>query len=269
MLQSTGLSHVRTVSPVRRVLRRDPAYRQGVTRSVLTDVEFDVLWERLGLGPPPAALRLPSPARAELERRDVRRSGWQALRERGLVSASGPDPETVRLMRLLARPVRRFELRATWPRAVRAVAAGGPDAGVLAVRQDATVTLEPCSSLSAAVLGVLPGAGPGTGPACTVPSAVLTAALSDPGPCLRTALVTRGVARPEAARLARMLAGRPGRAQIVAMVVGPDGAARRHGGVLAVLDGPDGRYLVTRAGEWSTVAPVGRHHLRLLLEEAA
>ncbi len=241
---------------------------------MLTDVEFDVLWERLGWGPTPVALRLPSAGRAAFERRDVQRAGWQALRERGLLSASGPDPETVRLLRLLARPVRRFELRASWPRAVRAVAAGGPDAGVLAVRQDATVTLEPCGSLSAAVLDVLPRAGPGSGAACTVLSAVLTAALSDPGPCLRTALATRGMPLPEAARLARMLAGGPGRAQIVAMVMDGNGVARRRGGVLAVLDGPDGRYLLTRTSgagpvEWSTVTPVDRHRLYEMLEVVA
>ncbi|MBN9097118.1 MAG: ESX secretion-associated protein EspG [Pseudonocardia sp.] len=243
-----------------------------MTRSVLTDVEFDALWQRLAPGPTPVALRLPSPGCAAPGWHDVRRAGWQALRARGLVSPSGPDPETVRLLRLLTGPGRRFELRASWPRAVRAVAAGGSDAGVLAVRQDATVTLEPCGSLTAAVLGVLPRAGPGPGTACTVPSAVLTAALSDPGPCLRIALTTRGVARPEAARLATMLAARPGQAQIVATEVDGNGVARRRGGVLAVLDGPDGRYLLTRttgSGGWSTVAPVDRHRLHELLEEVA
>lgn len=238
-------------------------------RRVLTDVEFDVLWGRLGLGPTPVALRLPSPGRTAIERRDVQRAGWQALRDRGLLSASGPDPETVRLLHLLARPVRRFELRASWSRSVRAVAAGGPDLGVLAVRQDATIALGSCGSLASAVLGVLPGAGPGPGQACTVPSAVLTAALSDPGPCLRAALRARGVPPPDAGLLALMLATGPGRAQIVAMVVDGNGVARRRGGVLAVLDGPAGRYLLTRtrtgdrgAVEWSTVTPVDHHLLR-------
>jgi hypothetical protein len=218
-------------------------------------------------------LRLPSASRTAIDRRNVERAGWQALRDRGLLSAEGPDAETVRLMRLLTRPVRRFELRASWHRGVRAVAAGGPGAGVLAVRQDATITLEPCGSLSAAVLGVLPGTGPGPGRACTVPSGVLTAALADPGPCLRAALTVRGVPLPEAARLARMLAGGPGRAQIVAIVRDGNGLDRRRGGVLAVLDGPRGRYLLTRAigadaVEWSTVEPVDRQRLHRLLEVA-
>jgi len=60
-------------------------------RRVLTDVEFDVLWERLGLGPTPIVLRLPSPGRTAMGRSDVQRAGWQALRNRGLAAASGPS----------------------------------------------------------------------------------------------------------------------------------------------------------------------------------
>lgn len=244
-----------------------------MSRCVLTDVEFDVLCTRLGFGPGPVALRLPSPGRTAIERRDVERAGWQGLRDRGLVSAAGPDPETVRLMRLLARPSRRYEMRASWTRSVRAVAAGGPDAGVLAVRQDATITLQPCGSLSSALLGVLPAAGPGPGPACSVPSAALAAVLSGPGACRPATLAARGVSAADAGLLSRMLARVPGRAQIVALVADGNGVTRR-GGVLAVLDGPDGRYLLTRttgvdAVEWSTVTPVDHGRLRHLLEEAA
>jgi len=110
------------------------------------------------------------------------------------------------------------------------------------------------------------GAGAGPGRACTLPSAVLAAALSDPGPDLPAALAARGVLGPDAELLARMLAGGSGRAQIVAMASDPSGVVRRRGGVLAVLDGPDGRYLLTRtlgAGgvEWSTVAPVDHRRL--------
>ncbi len=204
------------------------------------------------------------------------RSGWQALRDRGLAGPSGPDPEVARLLRLLSRPARQLELRGTWSRPVRAVAAGGPGSGVLAVRQDATVVLESCGWLPAAVLGVLPVAGPGPGRAATVASNVLTAALGDPGPGLRAALLARDVPGPDAGLLARMLTTGPGRAQIVALVTDTTGVARRAGGVLGVLDGPGGRYLHTRTTgadgvEWSTVAPVDgrglRHRTAALIEE--
>src|SRR4051794_29195822 len=152
--------------PVLDEIEQSPA----AARHVLTAVEFDVLWERLGLGPTPVALRLWSPGRTVGERRDVVASGWQALRDRGLAGPSGPDPELARLMRVLARPVTQLELRAAWGRSVRAVAAGIPGAGVLAVRQDATVTLEPCGSLPAGLIGVLGPSPPRPGPAAARPA---------------------------------------------------------------------------------------------------
>lgn len=74
-------------------------HRPDVDRHVLTAVEFDVLWERLGLGPTPVVLRLESPGRTLTERREVLAAGWQALRDRGLAGPSGPHPELTRLDR--------------------------------------------------------------------------------------------------------------------------------------------------------------------------
>ncbi|MFC4947122.1 ESX secretion-associated protein EspG [Pseudonocardia sp. GCM10023141] len=235
-------------------------------RQVLTAVEFDVLWERLGLGVTPVALRLPSPGRTQGERRDVIASGWQALRDRGLAGPAGPDPELARMLRLLARPAAQLELRANWGRSVRALAAGSPGAGVLAVRQDATVTLGPCGSLPSGLLSVLPAAGPGPGQAASVPTAALASALTPAGVGLRTALLGQDVDAEEAALLARMLGLVAGRAQIVALAADRWGVARRAGGVVGVLDGPRGRYLMTRSAgddgtEWTTVAPTDRRRL--------
>jgi EspG family len=255
-------------------------------RHVLTGVEFEVLWERLGLGPTPAVLRLPSPGRTAAERREIQRAGWQGLRERGLAGTSGPDPEAARLLRLLARPTRRLELRGAWTHPVRAVAADESGAGVLAVRQDATVTVTACSSLPTALQTVLPPAPPGPGRAAAAPSVVLAAALAEQGTPLRSALLARAVPGEEAGLLHRMLAPGPGHAQVVALI-GPghatvvaladDGAgiARRTGGVLGIVDGPSGRYLLTRrigedAVEWTTVAPADargvRHRMGVMLE---
>lgn len=133
-------------------------------RSVLTVAEFDLLWMRLGLGAQPVALRLPSPGRADGERLEAHTAGWTALRVRGLAGPAGPDPELVRLLRLLARPWRQLELRGQWGRPMRAVAVEVPGACVLAVRQDATVALHGCGPLPDALAAVLPPtrAGPVT-----------------------------------------------------------------------------------------------------------
>jgi uncharacterized membrane protein YeaQ/YmgE (transglycosylase-associated protein family) len=238
-----------------------PAVAPDTARRVLTAVEFDVLWKRLGLGPTPVVLRLASPGRTHAERHDLQDAGWQALRRRGLAGPSGPEPELVRLLHLMARPAAQLELRGHWEHRVRAVAAGAPGTCVLAVRQDATVTLTAHGCLPAALLRVLPPAPPGPGRASTLPSAVLTAATSGaPGSGLRAGLLAADVPTVEAGLLTRMLSGITAGAQIAALVTDRWGVLRRSGGILAILDAPRGRYLLSRSVgedgvEWSSVAP--------------
>jgi len=258
-------------------------------RHVLTAAEFDVLWERLGLGPTPVVLRLDSPGRTRAERREIEAAGWQALRRRGLAGPTGAHPELTRLLGLLARPAVALELRGWWGRSVRAVAAGEPDSGVLAVRQDGSLTVRACASLPSALLRVLPSAPAGPGRATTLPTSVLAAALGAapggpaPGPArgtsplaavggLRAALVGHGVAAAEAGLLARMIGGTEKRAQLVALTGDRWGGTTRAGGVLGVLDGAQGRYLLTRCTgadgvEWTTVAPTDDRRLRHRLGE--
>ena len=235
-----------------------------VHRRVLTPVEFDVLWERLGLGPTPVILRLASRGRTRSERRSVRAAGWQAMRDRGLAGPAGPDPELTRLLHLLAHPTEQLELRAWWGRGVRALAAARADEGALAVRHDDTVTVSACGFLPSALVGVLPAASPGPGRSCTVPAEALT---SGPLTDARATLLSYGVSAGDAGLLTRMLAGTGRRAQVVALAADRWGVARRDGGVLTVLDGPRGRYLLTRStaddgAEWVTVAPTDDRRLR-------
>lgn len=226
-------------------------------RHVLTAAEFDVLWEWLGLGATPVVLQLASPGRTHGERRSVQAAAWQELRGRGLAGSDGPDPELARLLHLLARPGEQLELRAWWGREARALAAGRHGVGALAQRDADAVTVTACGSLPGAVLGAFPPADRGPGRACTVPTSALTAAS---GAALRPALLGAGVPAAEAGLLARMLAGTGSRAQVVALAVDRWGVLRRGGGVLGVLDGPRGRYLLTRSTgddgvEWATVTP--------------
>ena len=111
---------------------------------VLSAVEFDVVWEALGLGPTPVVLQLALPRphahRAAAHRR--RRVGGPA---RARADVAGPTSSSC--LRLLAGPSARVELRAWGRSTVRAVAAAGPDgAGVLARRRGDDVVLEPCTS---------------------------------------------------------------------------------------------------------------------------
>jgi EspG family len=234
---------------------------------VLSAVEFDVVWERLGLGPTPVVLQLPSPGRTHTERRRLVADTWAALRDRELARAVGPEPGLDRLLRLLAGPVERLELRAWGRHPVRAVAAGYDD-GVLARRAGDHVVLEPCTSVPGAIVGLLPPAPPGPGRTASVPTATLTAVLDRPsGAGLHADLLDRGVPPDEACPLARMVQAPVGHAQVG--VLAPDrwGVLRRSANVLDVLDGPRGRYLVTRRDGWTTVAPTDGRRLRHRLAE--
>jgi len=233
-------------------------------RHALTTAEFDVLWEWLGLAPTPVVLQLASPGRTHAERRSVQGSAWRALRERGLAGSDGPDPELARLLHLLARPDQQLELRAWWGREVRVLAAGRHGTGALALREDDAVTVTACGTLPNGLLAAFPPADRGPGRACTVPSAVLATA---PAAQVRPALVDAGVAPAEAALLTAMVAGTRRRAQVVALGADRWGVLRRAGGVLGVLDGPRGRYLLTRSTgedgvEWATIAPADDRQLR-------
>jgi hypothetical protein len=238
-------------------------------RHVLSTAEFDVLWEWLGLAPTPVVLQLASPGRTHGERRSIQAAAWQGLRRRELAGSDGPDPELARLMHLLARPEEQLELRAWWGREVRALAAGRHGAGALALREADGVVVTACGSLPSALLGAFPPADRGPGRACTVPSAILAAA---PVAELRPALIGAGVSSAEAALLATMVAGTRQRAQVVALAADRWGVLRRAGGVLGVLDGPRGRYLLTRSTgedgvEWATIGPADDRQLRHRISE--
>nr|WP_275404128.1 ESX secretion-associated protein EspG [Pseudonocardia acidicola] len=191
----------------------------------------------------------------------------------GVWATAGAEDARVlaRLLMLLARPDAQLELRAWFGRSVRAVAAGRLDSAVLAVRQDATITLEACGSLPAGLLTALPAAGPGPGRSSTLPTHVLGEALANPAE-LRQVLIARNVPPVEAGLLARMLATAGGRSQLTALATDRWGVARRLSRVLTVLDGPRGRYLLTRSTaedgtDWTTVGPTDDRRLRHRVDE--
>lgn len=233
----------------------------GGPAAVLSAVEFDVVWEALGLGPTPVVLQLASPGRTHTERRRIVACARTALRERE--PAWQFDVE--QFLRLLACSAARVELRAWGRTTVRAVVGAGPDGtGVLARRRDAGVVLEPCTSLPSAVVGLLPRAAAGPGRATVVPTAALAAAGARPsGAGLRSDLIDHGAEPDEAGPAARMLHGIDGRAQVGVLAADPWGTLRRSPGVLEILDGPRGRYLSTHTTDgWTTVAPTDARRLR-------
>ncbi|HWC81236.1 MAG TPA: ESX secretion-associated protein EspG [Pseudonocardiaceae bacterium] len=246
---------------------------------MLTAVEFDVLWEWLGLGATPVVLRLSSPGRTHEERRGIVASGWNGLRRRGLADVDGADPEIVRMMHLLAAPTEQVELRMRLGRELRVLAAGRPGAAALAVRQDETVTLGSATDPVAAALESLPPEPAGPGGSVTLPSADLESATGRAarGRNVAEVLIGRGVPECDAALLDGVLRAGTRRGQLSVLAADPWGVLHRHRKVLGLVDTPRGRYLMHRepaddGAEWTTLAPVElsrlRHRVRLLLDEA-
>lgn len=260
----------------------DPFVPPGA-RHVLTDVEFDVLWDELRLGPTPVVLRLPSPGRTRAERHRIAADGLAGLRGRGLAGPDGPDPELVRLLGLLAAPRRHLELRAWLGHPVRASAAERDGDGVLAVHSDRTVVLGACGSPALAIAGALPPHPAGRGRAVTLPTAVLAEALavngrcdeggdeaSGEGPDVAGTLTGLGIGPRDAATVAAVLRGPARRGQVSAVVHDRWGSPHRPLRHLTLIDAPDGRYRLTRSTaddgrEWSTLAPVDARRLHALL----
>ena len=165
-------------------------------------------------------------------------------------------------------------MRAWGTLTVRAVIADAGDDGVLARRHDDSVVAGGVH-LGPRRRGRSPGeqTRPGRGgpPAC--PTRSWRRRYADrpaPGsaPTSSTAVSTAN----EAGLVARMLHGVDGRAQIAVAVPDRWGVLRRSGELLEVLDGPAGRYLMTRTrgGDgtcWTTVAPVDDRRLRQRLAE--
>lgn len=262
-----------TASPIDRTRDRQPG------RRVLTAVEFDVLWEWLGLGATPVVLRISSPGRTHTERRRIVAGGWQGLRDRGLADVSGPDAEIVRLLHLLATPSEQMELRMRLGRELRVLAVGRGRAGALAVRQDETVTLTPTSDLVAAVMGTLPKAPAGPGGSVAVPGLDLDHATgrSAGGRSVAEALLARRVPECDAALLDSVLRAGTGRGQLSCLAADEWGVLRRHRRVLGLVDTSRGRYLMHRhpaddGVEWTTLTPVDlralTHRARRLLADA-
>jgi hypothetical protein len=262
-------------------------------RRVLTAVEFDVLWEWLGLGATPVVLRLDSPGRTHAERWRIVAAGWAGLRQRGLADLAGPDPEVVRLMHLLAVPSTQVELRMrrdpmsrqrgripgdgargrVVDTELRVVAAGGPGSTALAVRRDETVTLSSAPGPVSGVLSVLPPLRAGRGPAVTLPSTDLDAATGEPagGRPMAEVLVDRGVDPEDAELVEALVRGAVRRGQLSALAADQWGVLHRLPKVIGVLDTRHGRYLMHRdtapdGVEWTSLAPADPHRLHTRLD---
>ncbi|ANY07528.1 ESX secretion-associated protein EspG [Pseudonocardia sp. HH130630-07] len=243
-------------------------------RFEMSGAEFDVVWEHLGLGALPVALRLPSPGRTFAERRRVTAAGLDGLRGRGLAGPGGTEPALVRLLGLLARPARQLELRGWFGSPLRAIAAERDDDGVLVVHTGGRVTISAAGTPAYAATSALPSLPAGPGPAIGLPTPVLAAVLDGTGTGTAAPADGLGPVPPvdaatglDAERLAALLRGPADRAQVCAVRFDRWGSPARLPGHVAVVDTRYGRYRLSRGpgphggAEWSTLAPADERSL--------
>jgi ESX secretion-associated protein EspG len=220
----------------------------------LSTVEFEVCWDRLGLGALPPVLDLPSPGRTHDERRTVVTAAFDALRERDLADWHGPAPALAANLALLHRFTWAIDARVITTELVRARAAAAGDRGVLAVIDGDRVTLRelPAEQLITEVTALAGPAPRGPVESVSVRADAIdtAAALANDDPrALTEGLITLGE-RPEDARaVARICRGAHTRGRFTILSGGEP---------VAFHTTPDARYLhLRRDGQVTFTADPG------------
>lgn len=240
----------------------------------MTTVGFDLLWERLELGPYPVVFPLLSHGATDLERVRLLDAARDELLAGGLLDGPDVAPLLAVWLRTLAAPDEEVHLRRTSTTEVlRAAVVRGPDprgpstapdVGVRAVLADGTVTFEPVhpGAAAAAAVALLPEAPAGPGGQLSAPSEALARAFAAgaAGPEGFTAVARElGASRDDATTLARALSTTHASSQL-GVATTRDGQAATHPRVVVVHDTAEGRYVLTErpapdGAPWTTLRP--------------
>jgi hypothetical protein len=255
---------VRTGTPAGTRTGRTPPVSLPST-VVLSELEFDVLWESQRFPRRHVVLDVPSPGATRAERDRLVKQVWAGLAERGLAHGERPVAELADQLALLAYPRRSVDAWIWTDRPIRALSAAGNGEAVLAVVDTGEVWLIPArdSAFVPAAVSVAGDVPAGPGVSVSTPLAGLReadlAAGGDPAG-LVTELRERGVNLNRAHNLAQMLGGMRVRGQFGAEVTLRDQRVVRANRVVAFHDTPRGRYLYlvrpsADGHDWVTVTP--------------
>jgi hypothetical protein len=255
------------------------ATTEPVTISAL---EFDVLWEHLGMEYPtmPLVLKVPSPGKTDDERAAIVLRAWTGLEQRGLGGPVSMDPTLTRLLLLLSHADREIDGRLWVGGEVRVFAAATGEDAVLATLSNGSLTLRgaEASGLPRFALSMLPAVPAGPGKSITLPTEDFEAAAKEATKQseLAPALQARGVRAEDANTLAEMIGDVVNRGQYGTAARDRWGRRVRVARVISFFDTADGRYLQVRREEdgsppWTTISPADSRrmlqHLTELHEE--
>ncbi|SFB01039.1 EspG family protein [Amycolatopsis marina] len=236
--------------------------------------EFFLLWTELGLGEPPAILRVPHIGRMPAEREELVVAAGGALAERDLGTVRDPANDLAGLLRGLADPHVRLDLHAEGEGFSFAAFGSVTTQGAVSVGIAGTeVRLGPVRTpnLVATMLQVLPSLPSAVGSGANVRMVDYLAACAagerEGTGAFTGVLRTAGLRPPEVNVFTRALTGRVAGGQLGGSVRTRDGRWQRSASVLGWVDTEEGRYALRRKADWVTATPVDGPRLRSMGEE--
>lgn len=220
----------------------------------LSELEVDILWEHLRLGPIPPILDIDAHGATLDERAELAAKAWESLADKGLGWPERLDGRVTFRLTLLARPEWELDARLHLgigqpPR--RALIAANSSTATVAILDGGQLVLRttPADVITMEAVELLPPHPPATGPSFTLPASVLDRAAAQAGRTAETfagALLSQGLGRFEA-RTVATLAGTAIRYAHFGAARTPRFQKRRRANhVVSVYDTPDGRHLFTR-----------------------
>jgi hypothetical protein len=243
----------------------------------LSHLEFDVLWEDLGLGEAPYPIKVPSAGETQQERAELRREALAGLADRGLHDGRDPHRQLEDMLVGLARHRISLDGQLAIRVHLKVLAAAGGGFGVIAVQAPTMVRLEPVSGadLVAPVMALIPDIPPAQSGQTTMPRAVFHRALDAYAGGSYTdyerALQSGGVTGRDLRAVTTLIqTPRFGGGQLAANSVDQLGR-RKRSAVLNWFDTEAGRFLLQtyeRDGEpWLTLVPADGPRLTHQLTE--
>lgn len=232
----------------------------------LSHVEFDLLWEHLGLTERPYPLDVPSFGHTMDERALLRAEVLRSLRDKGLHDGAEVAPALEERLAVLGRHTFSVDGQLSVGEHLKVLAATDGRRGVLAAQNDAEVRVAPVrdARLVPAVIALLPEEKPGPGGEARLPKSVFDTAVDEFATHgyagLERVLTGGGVTGRDLRSVVTLVeSGRHGGGQLAANSVDKVGRRTRTP-VVNWFDTDAGRYLVhTEVGrdrvEWLTVAP--------------
>jgi hypothetical protein len=249
--------------------------RRSATAVVLSHLEFDLVWEDLGVGEPPYPLEVPSHGGTMDERDALGSEVLRTLTEAGLADGVDVSPELEDLLTLLAHGEVSVDALVFRPHPWRVLATSRGRQGVLAVLNDREVALEPITDLASAITRVIGDAPAGPGEQVRMPRSVFAAAMdayAESGhAALERTLAQAGITG-RATRSITTLVDSPRKSTGQLAATGPAGRSR----VLSWTETAAGRYALTTEQspdtEWVHLSPADTpwltRHLTTLLTQA-